>query len=40
MKNTTYDGVSVTPVSTDEMCSRIQTKINPSYELRSTAHDQ
>ena len=22
------------------MCSRIQTKINPSYELQSTAHDQ
>ena len=39
MENTTYDEVSVTPVNTDEMYSRIQIKINPSYELRSTAHD-
>ena len=40
MENATCDGVSVTPINTDETCSRIQIKINPSYELQSTAHDQ
>ena len=40
MENSTYDEVSVTPVNTNETYSRIQTKINPSYELRCTAHDQ
>ena len=32
-----YDEVNVTSVNTNETCSRIQSKINPSYELQSAA---
>ena len=34
-----YDEVNVTSVNTNEICSRIQTKINPSYGLQSAAYN-
>ena len=39
MDNATYDEVDLTPISTDETCSRLratETKIKPSYELQKT----
>ena len=39
MENHAYDEVNVTSVNTNETCSRIQSKINPSYELQSAAYN-
>ena len=39
MENHAYDEVNVTSVNTNETCSRIQTKINPSYGLQSAAYN-